>query len=98
MRRWTVNAQLALLPMSDSGEKIISLRIFIPELLRNEFKAACARQGKNMSEVVTDFARDYVAKYAAVPSSDRADAALEPPPKKAGNTKSKPSKGGGGAS
>ncbi len=59
--------------MSDSEEKIISLRIFISELLRNEFKAACARQGKNMSQVVTDFARDYVAKYGAIPSPDRTE-------------------------
>jgi hypothetical protein len=59
--------------MSDSEGKIISLRIFISELLRNEFKAACARQGKNMSEVVADFAKDYVAKYGAISSPDRTD-------------------------
>jgi metal-responsive CopG/Arc/MetJ family transcriptional regulator len=40
--------------------KVISLRIFMPEKLRNEFKSVCARQGKNMSEVVTEFVEIYV--------------------------------------
>ena len=47
----------------DIEEKIISLRIFMPESLRNHFKGVCAKQGKNMSEVVTEFVRDYVEKY-----------------------------------
>ena len=51
----------------ESEEKIISLRIFMPEHLRNEFKAACARQGRNMSEVVTDFVKKYVAEYGTLP-------------------------------
>lgn len=46
--------------MSETEEKIISLRIFMPESLRNEFKAVCARQGRNMSEVVTDFVKQYI--------------------------------------
>ena len=41
-------------------DKVISLRIFMPEKLRNEFKSVCARQGKNMSEVVTEFVEIYV--------------------------------------
>jgi antitoxin component of RelBE/YafQ-DinJ toxin-antitoxin module len=53
--------------MSETEEKIISLRIFMPELLRNEFKAVCARQGRNMSEVVTDFVNKYVAEYGMLP-------------------------------
>ena len=44
-------------------EKIISLRIFMPESLRNDFKSVCAKQGRNMSEVVTEFVSDYVAKF-----------------------------------
>ena len=56
----------------------ISLRIFMPELLRNEFKAVCARQGRNMSEVVTDFVKKYVAEYGMLPYS--ADRPSEPPP------------------
>ena len=54
--------------MSETEEKIISLRIFMPELLRNEFKAVCARQGRNMSEVVTDFVNKYVAEYGRLPA------------------------------
>lgn len=55
------------MPMSNLEGKIISLRIFMSEPLRNEFKAVCARQGRNMSEVVTDFVRNYVAKHGVLP-------------------------------
>lgn len=48
--------------LSMTGDKIISLRIFMPESLRNTFKAVCAKQGKNMSEVVNEFVREYVAE------------------------------------
>jgi hypothetical protein len=44
-------------------EKTISLRIFMNESLRNTFKAVCAKQGKNMSEVVTEFVENYVMKH-----------------------------------
>jgi antitoxin component of RelBE/YafQ-DinJ toxin-antitoxin module len=64
--------------MSEAEDKIISLRIFMPELLRNEFKAVCARQGRNMSEVVTDFVKKYVAEYGMLPYS--ANHPSEPPP------------------
>ncbi|MEG4246566.1 plasmid partition protein ParG [Microcoleus sp. MON2_D6] len=49
--------------MSDSEEKIISLRISMPEELKNEFKAICARQGANMSEVIVKFVKGYIAEY-----------------------------------
>jgi antitoxin component of RelBE/YafQ-DinJ toxin-antitoxin module len=64
--------------MSEAEDKIISLRIFMPELLRNEFKAVCARQGRNMSEVVTDFVKKYVAEYGMLPYS--ADHPSDPQP------------------
>lgn len=64
--------------MSEAEDKIISLRIFMPELLRNEFKAVCARQGRNMSEVVTDFVKKYVAEYGMLPYS--ADRLSDPQP------------------
>jgi antitoxin component of RelBE/YafQ-DinJ toxin-antitoxin module len=76
--------------MSESEEKIISLRIFMPELLRNEFKAVCARQGRNMSEVVTDFVNKYVAEYGMLPAV--ADRPADPQPtenKPAAATKAK---------
>ena len=47
----------------DIEEKIISLRVFMPESLRNNFKAVCAKQGKNMSEVVSEFVTNYVANH-----------------------------------
>jgi antitoxin component of RelBE/YafQ-DinJ toxin-antitoxin module len=58
-----VNTLVALLPMLDSEEKIISLRISMPEDLKNEFKAICARQGANMSEVIVTFVKGYIAEY-----------------------------------
>lgn len=97
VRQWAVNTQLALMLMSDFEEKIISLRIFMPELLRNEFKAACARQGRNMSEVVTDFARNYVAKYGAIlPSSDSTESDQATAPEVPSKTKTKAQTNGNG--
>ncbi len=51
--------------MTDSDtdkEKIVALRAFVSERLRNDFKAVCAKEGKNMSDVITDFVEDYVNK------------------------------------
>ena len=64
--------------MSDNEEKIISLRIFMPEELKNEFKAVCARQGANMSEVVVKFVKKYVTEYGIFPYS--ADRPADPQP------------------
>lgn len=50
-------------PMNGKVSGDISLRIFMPESLRNDFKSVCAKQGRNMSEVVTEFVSDYVAKF-----------------------------------
>lgn len=35
----------------------------MPESLKNSFKAVCAKQGKNMSEVVNEFAKEYVDEF-----------------------------------
>jgi hypothetical protein len=49
--------------MTDTDkEKIVALRAFVSEKLRNDFKAVCAKEGKNMSDVITDFIEDYVNK------------------------------------
>ena len=48
---------------NDIEEKIISLRVFMPQSLRNNFKAVCAKQGRNMSEVVSEFVREYVTEH-----------------------------------
>lgn len=55
--------QLTELQTMPEEDKIISLRIFMPESLKNSFKAVCAKQGKNMSEVVNDFAKGYVNEF-----------------------------------
>ena len=41
-------------------DKIISLRIFMSQDLRNTFKSVCAKEGKNMSEVITEYVKEYV--------------------------------------
>ena len=70
----------------------------MPELLRNEFKAVCARQGRNMSEVVTDFVKKYVAEYGTLPySADRPSdlqPATDPPPTQAKPATAAKAKGG----
>ncbi|WP_228060149.1 plasmid partition protein ParG [Plectonema radiosum] len=35
----------------------------MPQSLRNDFKAVCAKQGRNMSEVVSEFVREYVTEH-----------------------------------
>ncbi|MEP6501633.1 ribbon-helix-helix domain-containing protein [Microcoleus vaginatus] len=88
-----------LLPMPETEDKIISLRIFMPEMLRNEFKAVCARQGRNMSEVVTDFVKKYVAEYGTLPySADRPDGPQPTEAKPATAAKAKRGKASKGAS
>lgn len=34
----------------------------LPSDLRDQFKACCARRGRNMTEIVTEFIRTYVKK------------------------------------
>jgi hypothetical protein len=43
-------------------EKLVAVRGIVPESLRNSFKAACAEEGKTMSEVFTEFVEGYVAE------------------------------------
>jgi len=50
-------------PMNGKVSNEVAVRIFMPNLLRNSFKAVCAKQGKNMSEVVTEFVKDYVVEH-----------------------------------
>lgn len=46
--------------MTEDKEKIVALRAFVPESLRNDFKSVCAKEGKNMSDVLTEFIQKYV--------------------------------------
>ena len=55
----------------EKEEKIVTLRAFVPESLRNLFKSACARDGKNMSDVITEFVEDYVAEREPSLSRDK---------------------------
>lgn len=49
--------------MTDADkEKTVTLRAFVSEKLRNDFKAVCAKEGRNMSDVLTEFVEDYVNK------------------------------------
>ncbi len=63
MTELVIMTQLTILQVMPEDDKVISLRIFMPESLRNSFKAVCAKQGRNMSEVVTDFVRNYVDEF-----------------------------------
>ncbi|MBD2364777.1 copy number control protein [Anabaena minutissima FACHB-250] len=48
------------MPIMPEDDKVISLRIFMPESLRNHFKSVCAKKGRTMSEVVTEFVESYI--------------------------------------
>ena len=42
------------------NQKLAVVKTSIPEELRNSFKAACAKEGRNMSDVLSDFMEQYV--------------------------------------
>jgi predicted DNA-binding protein len=41
-------------------QKTVAVKTFVPEELRNSFKAACAKEGRNMSDVLAEFVEQYV--------------------------------------
>ncbi len=43
-------------------EKTVAIRAFVCETLRNDFKAACAKAGVTMSDVLAEFIQEYVNK------------------------------------
>ena len=43
-----------------SEEDLVAIRAFIPKELRNDFKAACAKEGRSMSEVLSELMQKYV--------------------------------------
>lgn len=91
------NATYVFTGNMESEDKIISLRIFMPEDLKNEFKAVCARQGANMSEVVVKFVKGYVEEYGfSLPPRDKPPEP-EPAPKPTATATAK-AKGGRGKS
>ena len=44
-------------------EKVKRMNLNVPVDLHNSFKAATAAQGLNMSDVLTQYIKDYVEKY-----------------------------------
>jgi len=54
------------------NQKLVVVKTSIPEELRNSFKAVCAKEGKNMTDVLFDMIQDYVeARETSPPSSDK---------------------------
>lgn len=41
--------------------KVVAIRVEMPDELRNQFKSAVAREGKNMKDVLLTFIKEYVA-------------------------------------
>lgn len=48
--------------MNVTEQKKVAVKTFVSEELRNEFKAVCAMEGKNMSDVLAEFVESYVKK------------------------------------
>jgi regulator of PEP synthase PpsR (kinase-PPPase family) len=51
-------------------QKTVAVKTFVSEELRNSFKAACAKEGRNMSDVLAEFVEQYVNQREA-PSGSR---------------------------
>ena len=43
-----------------SEERRVELKTRVPESLRNEFKAQCAREGRPMGEVLIELVEEYI--------------------------------------
>ncbi len=54
-----------------SEEDVVAIRAFIPKELRNDFKAACAKEGRSMSEVLSELMEQYVSKRFKNPPASR---------------------------
>jgi regulator of PEP synthase PpsR (kinase-PPPase family) len=54
-------------------QKTVAVKTFVSEELRNSFKAACAKEGRNMSDVLAEFVEQYVNKREAPPNSGTAE-------------------------
>jgi N-acyl-D-aspartate/D-glutamate deacylase len=51
------------------NQKLVVVKTSIPEELRNSFKAVCAKEGKNMTDVLFDMIQDYVEARETPPAS-----------------------------
>ena len=52
-------------------EELKRLNLNVPLELHNDFKSVTAAQGKNMTDVLIEYIRDYVAKNAPKPKGRR---------------------------
>jgi metal-responsive CopG/Arc/MetJ family transcriptional regulator len=50
-------------------QKLVVVKTSIPEELRNSFKAVCAKEGKNMTDVLFDMIQEYVEEREMLPPS-----------------------------
>ena len=46
--------------MTVTEQRAVAVKAFVSETLRNDFKAACAKEGRNMSDVLAEFVESYV--------------------------------------
>ena len=42
------------------SDRLILLRVWMPLLLKNEFKSKCARRGRSVTEVIIDMMKSYI--------------------------------------
>ena len=54
-----------------AGQKVKRMNLNVPIELHNAFKAATAAKGDNMTDVLMEFIRSYVAKHTAKPKRGR---------------------------
>lgn len=56
---------------SQPSTEVKRLNVIVPIQLHNEFKSLTAAQGENMTDVLLQFIRDYVARHGAKPKGQR---------------------------
>lgn len=54
-----------------AGKQVKRMNLNVPVELHNAFKAATAVKGENMTDVLMDFIKSYVAKHASKPKGRR---------------------------
>ncbi len=61
MQKWVETAQHTKVA---NQPKTVFLRITVDETLRNDFKAACAKEGKTMNDTVAQLLEEFVQRTA----------------------------------
>lgn len=57
---WAVKLGSPKVPMN---KKVVAVKAFVSEELRNSFKSACAKEGKTMSDTLTSFIEQFVDEH-----------------------------------